>query len=152
MCNRTGIIGRFLRIAVSILLLFGDLLIAVQASGSLLLSAVIVLVGITVIYLGIHLLVSWVEDQLNPWLGAALANVPVIIVFTLGVTGIPFVGNGAGQLAATFYVGFSLLVAGIRADLGCEVMAFPNLALRGETNLACLAFSPIEWLEERLRT
>jgi hypothetical protein len=44
-----------------------------------------------------------------------------------------------------------LVVAGVRAAPGCEVMAIPNLLFRKHTELACLFFSPLDNLERKLR-
>ena len=45
------------------------------------------------------------------------------------------------------YLGVSLVVTGLRSDAGCEVMAIPGLVWRRRTRLACIVFSPIDWLE-----
>ena len=43
-----------------------------------------------------------------------------------------------------------LVLAGLRSDAGCEVMAIPGLVLGRRTHLACIVFSPIDWLEEKV--
>ena len=50
---------------------------------------------------------------------------------------------------ALAYIGLSLLIDVIRADAGCEVMALPGLLSKKRTHLACLAFTPIDWLEQK---
>ncbi len=64
----------------------------------------------------------------------------------------PIVGHGKGQLAAITFLGISLIVAGVRAAPGCEVMAIPGLLFGKHTKLACLIFSPLDRLERKLRS
>ena len=40
-------------------------------------------------------------------------------------------------------------VVAVRADGGCEVMAIPSLIFGRYTHLACIVFSPIDWLERK---
>jgi hypothetical protein len=44
-----------------------------------------------------------------------------------------------------------LVVAGVRALSGCELMAIPGIFFRKDTELACLVFSPLDKLERKLR-
>src|SRR6266571_468540 len=66
--------------------------------------------------------------------------------------GAPLLGRGEGQLAAGTFLGASLIVAGMRADPGCEVMAIPGALFGKHTELACLVFSPLDWLERKWRS
>ena len=59
---------------------------------------------------------------------------------------------GQPQLAAVTFLGISLVVAGVRAAPGCELMAIPGLLFGKHTELACLIFSPLDKLERRLRS
>lgn len=69
--------------------------------------------------------------------------------------GIPFVPDfeysrwGIGALALA---GLTFLLAGLRANPGCEITAIPNLFLPSDRQLACWCplFSPIDILERRL--
>ncbi|MFT6461031.1 MULTISPECIES: hypothetical protein [Maricaulis] len=100
---------------------------------------VIALIGV---YSLIHLAVSGVGRRLNPWFGALLAVGPGIAVY---------VGYGlTGMVAVYLFIGLSLILDAIRADPGCEVMAFPGLIFRRRTHLACLVFTPIDRLERRI--
>jgi hypothetical protein len=65
---------------------------------------------------------------------------------------LPIVGGGKGQLAAFAFLGISLVVAGVRAAPGCEVMAIPSLLFGKHTELACIIFSPMDRLERKLRS
>jgi len=40
----------------------------------------------------------------------------------------------------------------IRSDGGCEVMSIPAILSGKRTHLVCIAFSPIDWAEERRAT
>ena len=150
MRERTLPIGRLLRLAIGTLLILLALPFAFRSSAEVLLGAFSVLLAVTVFYAGVHLLVSKVFRNLNRWLGAAIANIPVILVFIFGVSGGPLFGSGEGQLAAIAYVGIALLIAGFRADPGCEVMSIPGFIFGHQTHLACITFSPIDWLEAKL--
>jgi len=150
MTERTMPIGRLLRLVIGTLLILLALPFAFRSSAEVLLGAFSVLLAVTVFYAGVHLLVSKVFRNLNRWLGAAIANIPVILVFIFGVSGGPLFGSGEGQLAAIAYVGIALLIAGFRADPGCEVMSIPGLIFGHQTHLACITFSPIDWLEAKL--
>jgi len=72
-------------------------------------------------------------------------------LYLAGGSGLPIFGRGKGQLAAVTFFGVSLVVAGVRAAAGCEVMAIPSLLFRKHTELACLIFSPLDGLERKLR-
>ncbi|MFB3106773.1 MAG: hypothetical protein ACE1ZA_17870 [Pseudomonadales bacterium] len=43
-----------------------------------------------------------------------------------------------------------LLIDSMNGDAGCEVMASPGLLLRKHTHLACLLFTPLDWVENKL--
>jgi hypothetical protein len=47
------------------------------------------------------------------------------------------------------FLGISLVVAGLRAAPGCEVMAIPGLLFGKHTEPACLIFSPLDRLERK---
>ena len=53
-------------------------------------------------------------------------------------------------MASVGYIGGSLLIDSINGDAGCEVMAVPGMLLKRRTHLACLVFSPLDWLEDKL--
>lgn len=104
-------------------------------------------VVLVVFYSAVHLAVSKYLPQINKWLGAVLALAPVVFLYVFGIGGGYIFGEGEGQLAALTYLGVSLVLAGIRGDWGCEVMSIPNILLGKQTHLACIVFSPVDWLE-----
>jgi hypothetical protein len=117
------------------------------AVGSLLL--MLVLIGV---YSLIHIVVSRRIIGFGPCLGAIVANGLLVALYVAGASGLPIVGHGKGQLAAVTFFGVSLVVAGVRAAPGCEMMAIPSLLFGKHTDLACLIFSPLDKLERKLRS
>jgi len=104
------------------------------------------------VYSLIHIVVSRRIIAIGLCLGAiAAAGLPVAL-YVAGGTGLPILGHGKGQLAAVTFLGLSLLVAGVRAVPGCEVMAIPSVFFGKHTELACLIFSPLDRLERKLRS
>lgn len=93
-------------------------------------------------YTAIHFAVWRFAPNVNRWLGAVVAVVPAALLFVFG--------GGIGQIASVGYVGTSLLIDSINGDAGCEVMAIPGLLLKKRTHLACLVFSPLDWLESKV--
>ncbi len=98
--------------------------------------------GLLILYTVMHLVIAKYVPGLNRWLGAVLAVVPVMLVFLFG--------GGIGQMGAASYVGGSLFIDSLNGDGGCEVMAIPGLIFGKRTHLVCIAFSPFDWLEEKL--
>jgi hypothetical protein len=117
------------------------------AVGSLLL-----VLGLTGVYSLIHIAVSRRIIAFGPCLGAVLAVGLLVALYVAGASRLPILGRGKGQFAAATFLGVSLVVAGVRAVPGCEVMAIPGLLFGKHTELACLIFSPIDKLERRLRS
>ncbi|MGH6949044.1 MAG: hypothetical protein ACREDZ_17080, partial [Kiloniellales bacterium] len=79
--------------------------------------------------------------NLNKYLGALVACIPAVAVYALG---------DQERMAVLTYFAASFLLAGVRADPGCEVMSIPGFVFGRHTHLACLCLSPIDWLEEKL--
>jgi len=95
-------------------------------------------------YAALHVVVSRFFTRVNPWVGAALAVAPVAAVFLLS--------DAPGRLGSLLFVGVSLIFTAARADRGCEVMTLPGMIFGDRTHLCCIAFSPIDWAENRLAT
>lgn len=100
------------------------------------------IVSLVVLYTVMHLIISKYVPHLNRWLGGVLAIIPAALLF--------FAGGGIGQMGALSYVGGSLLIDSLNGDCGCEVMAVPGMVCGERTNLACILFSPIDWVEQKL--
>jgi hypothetical protein len=84
------------------------------------------------------------------WLASVVAIVPLVGTYVLGLGNGPVFGSGAGQVGALTFLGISLIVAGIRGDIGCEVMALPNALFGMPCEMACLVFSPVDRVEKHL--
>jgi hypothetical protein len=88
---------------------------------------------------------------IGPVLGSLLMHGLIVALYIAGISRLPIVGGGKGQLAAVTFLGISLVVAGMRALPGCELMAIPALFFQAETDVACPIFSPFDKLERKLR-
>lgn len=146
---KTKPIGRALRLLGGVGLMILAVPVYLKAGWSYNLKSLGVVTALAVFYIGLYYLVSRYSPNLNKWLGAVLAVVPVAVVFILGQGGGPIFGQGEGATGAITYIGISLLIDFIRADAGCEVMALPGLLFKERTHLACIALSPIDWLEAK---
>ncbi len=145
-----GPFGRVLRIAAGILLMGSIAGFYLDGTLPFVIRSAAVAIGLVSISVVLHRRV--VADSLGtrPWLGAIVALAPLLLVYLLGMSGGPIFGGGEGQLGALTYLGVSLVLAGLSGDGGCEVMAVPNVLSAKKTRLACLVFSPIDRLEQRL--
>ena len=114
----------------------------IGTSSSLIAMTAGVVVAEFVFYLGLHLLVARFLRTVNPWLGAVLAVAPVAAVFLMS--------DAPGRLGTLLFIGISLLFTAARADGGCEVMTLPGMLLGKRTHLVCIAFSPIDWVEDSI--
>jgi hypothetical protein len=114
-------------------------------------SSVVLALTATIIFLIFYLLVhrastTFLRD-INPWLGAVIANIPPLTVFVISA----FLDIGFLQITVFTYVGLSMVLAGWRKDEGCEVMSPANAVMRSTTHFACVIFSPIDWVERKSR-
>jgi len=110
------------------------------------------MLGLTGVYSLIHIVVSRRIIAFGPCLGAVVAVGSLIALCVASALGSPILGRGEGELAAVTFLGISLVVAGVRAAPGCELMAIPGLLFGKHTELACLIFSPLDRLERKLRS
>ena len=143
--------GRVLRIALGLFMLMVALpyylyplspvhfLIFTYSSNLIsVLQAVVLNAALFAFFISLHVIISRYFTNINTWVGAVLALAPVVVLFYLG---------GARAIAALTYVGISLLLAGVRGDPGCEVVSIPNLLFRKRIKLACILFTPIDYIE-----
>ena len=144
--------GRALRVLLGLVLLVQVVPAYFRVGIPVVTGTVLLMLGLVGIYTLIHLVVS---RRNSPWyggLGAVTAMGVLIALYLAGGSGSLILGRGEGQLAAVTFLGLSLVVAGARADPGCEVMSIPAMFLRRHTELACLIFSPLDGLERKLRS
>jgi hypothetical protein len=146
-------LGRALRILIGLALIayvtpvffFG---VPLRFTGKVLL----LMVGLIGFYSLLHIVVSRRIVAFGSSLGAVLAAGLLVALYIIGVHGSLIFGQGEGALAVITFLGISLVVAGVRAAPGCEVMAIPSLLFRKHSELACLIFSPLDSLERKLRS
>lgn len=105
--------------------------------------AIVSTLGFLVFYLLYHVIASKYFPNLNRWIGAAVANIVPFAVFIFSAA----MRLPIGEIASFTYVGIALVLAGLRKDGGCEVMAPANAILGKPAHFACIIFSPIDWAE-----
>ena len=144
--------GRVLRILLGLVLIVYTVPVYFQVPMRLTVGAWLLLLGLIGVNSLIHVVVSRRIVAFGSFLGAIVANGLLVALYVAGASGLPILGHGKGQLAAVTFLGVSLVVAGVRAAPGCEVMAIPSLLFGKHTELACLIFSPLDKLERKLRS
>ena len=140
--RRARPIGRILRFLLAGLLIATVAPHYLGASWQNNLKIVAAIGALTILYTAMHLIISKYALRLNRWLGALLAITPAVLFFVLG--------GGIGQMAALSYIGGSLFVDSFNGDSGCEVMALPGIFSGERTHLACILFTPLDWIEQKL--
>ena len=144
--------GRALRILLGLLLIVYTVPVYFRIPIRLAGGAWLLVLGLVGVYSLLHIVLSRHVVVFVPSLGAVVANGLLIVLYVVGGSGLPIFGNGKGQLAAVTFLGLSLVVAGVRAAPGCEVMAIPGIFFGKHTELTCLIFSPLDRLERKLRS
>ncbi len=139
--DRSRPVGRILRFVLGALLVGLLYPSVISASSDVLTWSAAVVVGLIAFYTLIHLLVTKYLPNINKYVGTILALSPAVAVLLLG--------GAPGEIAVTGYIGGSLILDALTADLGCEVMALPGLFFQKRTHLSCIVFSPIDWLENK---
>src|SRR5882724_5085302 len=112
----------------------------------------LLMLGLIGVYSLLHIVVSRRIVAFGSSLGAVVAAGLLVALYVIGVHGSLIFGRGEGALAVITFLGISLIVAGVRAAPGCEVMAIPSLLFRKHSELACLIFSPLDSLERKVRS
>jgi hypothetical protein len=140
--TRARPIGRILRLLMAGYLIVTVIPYFLQAGWQANLKIAAAIGGLIILYTGMHLVIAKYVPRLNRWLGALLAIVPAALLFLLG--------GGIGQMGSLSYIGGSLFIDGLNGDSGCEVMAVPGMICNERTHLACIAFTPLDWLERKL--
>lgn len=144
------IVGRLLRLALGLYLLYTVLPFWLGGGRSLRVGAAAMLAVLTLVYLAIGLALRRRPQTRHSLLTSAAMFVPLVALYALGFGGGPLLGAGEGQLAALSYLGLSLLVVAVTGERGCEVLALPQLALGRRVQLPCLVFHFSDRLEDRL--
>jgi len=150
--RRAPPVGRALRILLGLVLMVYVAPVYFQVPVRLSVRVLLLMLGLTGIYSLIHDVISRRIVAFGPCLGAVVAVGLLVALFIASVPGSPILGHGEGELAAVTFLGISLVVAGVRAAPGCELMAIPGLLFGKHTELACVIFSPLDRLERKLRS
>jgi hypothetical protein len=114
-------------------------------------TVLLLMLGLIVLYCLIHIFISQRILAFGPGMGAFVAVASLVALCVFSWPAIAILRRGEGELAAVTFLGVSLLIAGWRAAAGCELMTIPDLLLGKHTDMPCLIFSSLDWLERRLR-
>ena len=145
--------GRVLRILLGLVLMMVYVMpVYFKVSVRVAMGSLLLVLGLIGVYSLIHIVVSRRLVAFGPFLGAIVANGLLVALYVAGASRLPILGHGRGQLAAVTFLGVALVVAGVRAAPGCELMAIPGIFFGKHTELACLIFSPLDKLERKLRS
>ncbi len=150
--RRAPPVGRALRILVGLTLMVLVLPVYFHVDSRLTFVTLLLILALLSVYSLLHLLVSRRLVAIGSGLGACLGLGILVAVYLAGGRGAPLLGRGEGRLAVVTFLGISLLIAGLRADPGCEVMAIPGALFGRHAELACLFFSPLDAFERKWRS
>jgi hypothetical protein len=145
-------VGRALRILLGLVLLIYVAPVYFRVPVRVAVGSSLLILGLIGVYSLIDIVVSRRIGPFGQCFGAVVAMGLLVALYVAGASGLPILGRGKGQLAAVTFLGISLVVAGVRAAPGCEVMAIPGVLFGKHTELACLIFSPLDRLERKLRS
>jgi hypothetical protein len=145
-------VGRALRVLLGLVLMVYVAPVYFRVPVRLAVGSLLLMLGLIGVYSLIHIVVSRRVVAFGPCLGAVVAVGLLVALYVAGAPGSVIIGRGEGKLAAVTFLGVSLVVAGVRAVPGCELMAIPGLLFGKHTELACLIFSPLDRLERKLRS
>jgi hypothetical protein len=143
--NQAPPVGRVIRFLIGVALIIILIPTYLRLGFPFLFRTALLIVGLLVAYSLIHALVS------HRWLGSILASALLVFVYLFGGHRGLLLGEGEGRMAAVTFFAVSLLVAALRGDSGCELTSIPSALSGQHSRLACLVFSPIDWLERKLR-
>ena len=145
-------VGRVVRILLGLVLIAYVAPVYFQVPVRVATGSLVLVIGLIGVYSLIHIVVSRRIVAFGSCIGAVVAFGLLVTLYVAGGSVLPILGHGKGQLAAATFFGVSLVVAGVRAAPGCELMAIPGIFFGKHTELACLIFSPLDKLERKLRS
>ena len=134
-------VSRLLRLALGLFMLAMITLPLLGASWTGRLRVAAVFAVLIAVYTAVHYVVSRYFGWLHPCFGAVIAVTPVFLVFLLG---------DVYMVGVMAFIGLSLILIAALGHPGCEVLAFPALILGRRTHLACILFSPLDWIEGKV--
>ncbi len=142
--DKTLPIGRILRFALGIFFITEVLPVYMAVDSKGIFIRLSWALGLLLLYFILHYIILNFALKLNSLIGAILAFAPFLAVFVIGYA-------GPAATGALTFLAVSLIIAAIKSDSGCEVMSIPSAFTRKHTHLCCLLFSPIDWLEKKLK-
>jgi hypothetical protein len=145
-------VGRVLRTLLGLVLMVYAAPVYFRVPVRVAVGSLLLMLGLIGVYSLIHIVVSRRIVRFGPCSGAVVGLALLVALYLAGGSRSPIFGHGKGQLAAVTFLGISLMIAGVRAVPGCELMAIPGALFGKDTELACLIFSPLDTLERKLRT
>ncbi|MGH8092320.1 MAG: hypothetical protein ACREIF_02440 [Chthoniobacterales bacterium] len=146
--RRAPPVGRALRILLGLVLIANVVPAYFRVSLGVVIASLLLMLALIIVD-GVILIAS--PRFIMPMAGYVVALALLIALYVAGSFRLPIVGGGRGQLAAAMFLGISLVVAGVRAHAGCELVAIPGAFFRKGAELPCLIFSPLDRLERHLR-
>jgi hypothetical protein len=142
-------IGRVLRILIGLAMIVYVTPIFFRVPLRFIGEVVLLMLGLIILYTLLDIVVS--RGIICSSVAAVVAAGLLVALYVAGGHGSLIFGQGEGALAVITFLGISLVVAGVCAAPGCEVMAIPGLLFQKHTELTCLIFSPFDRLERKLR-
>ncbi len=144
------IVGRILRVLLGGLLAVGFTVANPEIVLAETVALLVSLAGVIIFYVLYTILTGYrVLTKVNPWLGALIMDWPLVVVWVVVLGHLPGIPPPL-ILAVLLYFGLSLVISGLVKYGGCEVVTIPGLVLGKRYNVACIVFSPVDWLEDRL--
>ncbi len=144
-------VGRALRILIGLLLMIYVTPVYFRVPLRISESVLLLILALIGAYSLIHMLISRRIIGFGPRLGAFVAIGLLVVLCVFSWPALAILGRGEGELAAVTVLGISLLISGWRGTPGCELMAIPDLLFGKHADMPCLIFSPVDWLERKLR-
>ena len=114
--NRSGPIGRLLRLVVGISVMIVALPVYFEAGWAYNLRSLGIVLALAAFYTLMHFVITRYVPNLNRCSGAILAVAPVFLVWFQGQGGGLLFGQGEGGTGAITYVGVSLLIDFVRGE------------------------------------
>lgn len=140
-------VGRALRILLGLILIAYVTPVYFRVPPRIVVGSLVLMLG----FIAVYSLILASLRLIGSVLGSILTHGLIVVLYIVGISRLPILGGGTGQLAAVTFLGISLVIAGMRALSGCELMAIPALFFREETDVACPIFFPFDKLERKLR-
>ncbi len=144
------IAGRLVRVLFGILLAVGFTIANLDILSGQTTALGISLVGVVIFYILYTILMgNRVLTKVNPWIGALVMDWPLLVIWIVVLGHLSDIPPPL-ILAVFLYFGTSLIISGVVKYGGCEVVTIPGLILRRRYDVACIMFSPIDWLEDKI--